>query len=113
MGAFLITNPNPADKFVFGTGQRLTGSPAPLPSSFEGALLCTEYGSSRDSNHIDKKLSTITKLLKMHKVRGIRSVGTAAISMCLVAQGSADFYYEAGTHAWDVAAGAILAWKLF
>ncbi|XP_074644879.1 inositol monophosphatase 1-like isoform X3 [Tubulanus polymorphus] len=41
--------------------------------------------------------------------RGIRSVGSAALSMCLVAQGSADAYFEHGIHCWDIAAGMLIA----
>lgn len=39
-------------------------------------------------------------------VRSIRSPGSAAINMCLVACGSADAYYHMGIHCWDMAGGA-------
>ena len=38
----------------------------------------------------------------------IRSVGSAACAMSLVAQGNADAYYEAGIHCWDIAAGELI-----
>lgn len=37
-----------------------------------------------------------------------RSMGSAALNMCHVAQGGVDGYYEIGIHAWDVAAGQLL-----
>uniref|UniRef100_A0A6B2G4X9 Inositol monophosphatase 1 (Trinotate prediction) n=1 Tax=Myxobolus squamalis TaxID=59785 RepID=A0A6B2G4X9_MYXSQ len=41
-------------------------------------------------------------------VHGIRMIGSAALSMCLVASGKADCYFEWGTYCWDIAAGAII-----
>lgn len=38
----------------------------------------------------------------------IRSIGSAALSMCMVAMGAADAYFEYGIHCWDVAAGDII-----
>ena len=38
----------------------------------------------------------------------IRSLGTAAIAMSMVASGKADAYYELGPHIWDFAAGDLL-----
>lgn len=38
----------------------------------------------------------------------IRSVGTAAVNMCLVATGGADAYYEMGIHCWDMAGAGII-----
>lgn len=35
----------------------------------------------------------------------IRSPGSAAINMCLVASGAADAYYHLGIHCWDMAGG--------
>lgn len=38
----------------------------------------------------------------------IRSPGSAAVNMCLVACGSADAYYHMGIHCWDMAGGAAI-----
>ena len=35
-------------------------------------------------------------------------IGSAALSMCMVAQGIMDVYYEFGVHCWDIAAGDII-----
>uniref|UniRef100_A0AAQ5XDE9 Inositol-1-monophosphatase n=1 Tax=Amphiprion ocellaris TaxID=80972 RepID=A0AAQ5XDE9_AMPOC len=39
-------------------------------------------------------------------IHRIRSPGSAAVNMCLVACGSADAYYHMGIHCWDMAGGA-------
>jgi myo-inositol-1(or 4)-monophosphatase len=41
-------------------------------------------------------------------IRGHRSLGSAAINMCFVAQGCADAYIEYGIHCWDMAAAALI-----
>ena len=38
--------------------------------------------------------------------RGVRRCGSAAIDMCLVADGTYDAYWERRLNAWDVAGGA-------
>ncbi len=43
------------------------------------------------------------------RVRDIRRMGSAALDLCRVAEGSVDAYYEHGTKAWDYAAGVIIA----
>lgn len=42
------------------------------------------------------------------RVRDIRRIGSAAIDLCLVAEGTVDAYYEAGVNPWDIAAGALV-----
>lgn len=41
-------------------------------------------------------------------VQGVRRCGSAAIDMCLVADGTYDAYWERRLHAWDCAAGAAI-----
>lgn len=43
------------------------------------------------------------------QVRDIRRLGSAAIDLCLLAEGSIDLYYERGLNPWDVAAGGLVA----
>lgn len=43
------------------------------------------------------------------QVRDIRRMGAAALDLCRVAEGTVDAYYEHGIHAWDYAAGAVIA----
>jgi myo-inositol-1(or 4)-monophosphatase len=42
-------------------------------------------------------------------VRDVRRIGSAALDLCMVAAGRLDAYYEHGLHAWDSAAGALIA----
>ena len=43
------------------------------------------------------------------RVRDIRRAGSAALDLCSVASGLLDAFYEAGLHAWDGAAGGLIA----
>lgn len=43
------------------------------------------------------------------QIRDIRRLGSASIDLCHVAAGIVDAYYEHGLHAWDFAAGALIA----
>jgi len=40
--------------------------------------------------------------------RRLRSLGSAALNMCMVALGGADVSFEFGIHAWDIAAGDLI-----
>lgn len=43
------------------------------------------------------------------RVRDIRRIGSAALDLCLLADGAVDAYYEHGLAEWDWAAGALIA----
>lgn len=43
------------------------------------------------------------------QVRDIRRIGSAAIDLCLAAEGSVDGYFEKGLNPWDHAAGGLIA----
>jgi myo-inositol-1(or 4)-monophosphatase len=43
------------------------------------------------------------------KTQGVRALGSAALSLCYLASGSADGSWEYGTYPWDVAAGLVIA----
>ena len=72
------------------------------------ALIATEYSADTSASSISTKLGNVERLLS-HPCRGIRSVGSAASSMCLVAAGAVDAYYEHGIHCWDIAAAYVIA----
>jgi len=42
-------------------------------------------------------------------VRDIRRIGSAALDLCMVAEGRLDAHYEHGLHVWDWAAAALVA----
>lgn len=71
------------------------------------SMVLTEMGFKKDVEQFNKMLANIKAILSI-PVHGIRSPGSAAINMCLVACGSADAYYHMGIHCWDMAGGAAI-----
>ncbi|CAB1453190.1 unnamed protein product [Pleuronectes platessa] len=71
------------------------------------SIIATEFGSNRDVEAVDKIFSSLRNILCL-PVQGVRSAGTAAINMCLVASGCVEAYYEIGVHVWDVAAASLI-----
>ncbi len=69
------------------------------------ALLATGFG------YRDQVRSAQATLLArvLPAVRDIRRLGSAAIDLCLVADGRVDGYYESGLNPWDLAAGWLIA----
>ncbi|KAM8882140.1 inositol monophosphatase 1-like [Synchiropus picturatus] len=71
------------------------------------SLVLTEMGFKKDPEQFNTMLSNVRKILTL-PVHGIRSPGSAAVNMCLVACGAADVYYHMGIHCWDMAGGAAI-----
>lgn len=69
------------------------------------SLVLTEMGFKKDPGHFQTMMANMKSVLSI-PVHGIRSPGSAAVNMCLVACGSADAYYHMGIHCWDMAGGA-------
>ncbi|XP_072234842.1 inositol monophosphatase 1-like [Leuresthes tenuis] len=69
------------------------------------SLVLTEMGFKKDPEHFKTMLANVKTILTI-PVHGVRSPGSAAVNMCLVACGSADAYYHMGIHCWDMAGGA-------
>ncbi|XP_018556359.1 inositol monophosphatase 1 [Lates calcarifer] len=69
------------------------------------SLVLTEMGFKKDPEQFKTMLANIKTILTI-PVHGVRSPGSAAVNMCLVACGSADAYYHMGIHCWDMAGGA-------
>ncbi|RYZ04784.1 MAG: inositol monophosphatase [Myxococcales bacterium] len=69
----------------------------------EHALCATGFPPDRRTAP-DNNLDTFVRVQKV--VRGVRRCGSAAIDMCMVADGTYDAYWERRLHAWDLAAGA-------
>lgn len=70
-----------------------------------GALIATGFGYAAARRAEQGKV--VAALLP--QARDIRRGGSAAIDLCSVAAGQVDGYYEQGVHAWDIAAGALIA----
>ncbi|KRE36871.1 inositol monophosphatase [Janibacter sp. Soil728] len=71
-----------------------------------GQALCgTGFG--YDADRRAWQAAVLTHVLP--RVRDIRRLGSAALDLCRVAEGSLDVYYERGLNPWDVAAGWLVA----
>jgi myo-inositol-1(or 4)-monophosphatase len=70
----------------------------------EEALCATGFPYDRwtnDNNHAELALF-------LRRARGVRRCGSAAIDLCLVADGTYDIYWEKALNAWDMCAGALI-----
>jgi myo-inositol-1(or 4)-monophosphatase len=70
--------------------------------SIDQAIVCTGVPAHLNTEDPDA-IAPLVFLLK--RARKIRMIGSAAMSLLLVARGSADFYAEEAIMPWDVAAG--------
>ncbi|KAI0801463.1 myo inositol monophosphatase [Fomes fomentarius] len=109
-GSYLTLRGRPAVRLP------LANPPRPLPNLSQ-ALLGIEWGSDRSLELVNKKGESFKRLAGDPKTgvdRGkmahsLRSLGSAALNYCMVAQGALDIYWEIGTWPWDICAGAIIA----
>ncbi len=69
------------------------------------AMVATGFG--YDSRQRARQAEVLTRVLP--RVRDIRRQGSAAIDLCLAAEGIVDAYYEQGLNPWDLAAGGLVA----
>lgn len=82
-------------------------------SGLANALVSIEWGSDRSGPNWETKVRTFEKLGKAKEdggamVRSFRSLGSAALNICAVAEGSMDLYWEGGCWEWDVCAGWVI-----
>jgi myo-inositol-1(or 4)-monophosphatase len=74
-------------------------------SELRQALVATGFPGDR-SDPATNNFSAFTRVKPL--VRGIRRCGSAAIDLCLVADGTYDAYWERRLNAWDLMAGSAL-----
>jgi myo-inositol-1(or 4)-monophosphatase len=72
---------------------------------FDQALVATGF------NYVAERRASQAELVRqlIPRVRDIRRSGSAAVDLCDVAAGRLDAFYEHGLHAWDLAAGDLIA----
>lgn len=70
-----------------------------------GTLLATGFNYTAERRTAQGKI--IAQVLP--QVRDIRRLGSAAVDLCLVAEGKMDAYFEHGLKPWDFAAGELVA----
>lgn len=97
-----------------------TGDIKTLPRHNKGPLLglqsclvALEWGSDRTGVNWDIITRTWLSLGRSDKegggmIRSSRCIGSAALTLCKVAEGSLDVYWEGGIWAWDVCAGWVI-----
>jgi len=77
-------------------------------SSLNEAVVCTNFGHSRDPQVVQAGVDAMQALLKGN-VRGIRMTGSCCVAMCHVARGLVSSYYESDIGGlWDVVAGTVI-----
>ncbi|AEG44533.1 inositol monophosphatase family protein [Isoptericola variabilis] len=75
------------------------------PQSLGACLVGTGFGYAAARRAHQARVLTHV----LPRVRDIRRLGSAAIDLCLLAEGGLDLYYERGLNPWDLAAGALVA----
>ncbi|KAI1269002.1 inositol monophosphatase [Xylariaceae sp. FL1019] len=109
-GAFVTTGANWGVEGGKGRRSQLPLAKNPVPlKGLDTALCGIEWGSHRDGNNYKVKTEVFKKLAAAKEdggsmVHSLRSLGSAALNLCMVAAGSLDLYWEGGCWAWDVCA---------
>lgn len=91
-----------------GCGAFCNGRPIKVRpcATFKEALLIAELGGSREEEWkkaVFKNLQSVAWIS-----HSVRSLGSAALNTCYIAEGFADAYYEFGLHCWDMAGCSII-----
>jgi myo-inositol-1(or 4)-monophosphatase len=88
-------------------GPALNGDPIQPSGRDDLATAMVATGFAYDAAVRARQGAVVAQLLP--RVRDIRRVGAAALDLAWCACGRYDAYYERGLHAWDLAAGALIA----
>ncbi|EXJ58293.1 hypothetical protein A1O7_05718 [Cladophialophora yegresii CBS 114405] len=87
--------------------------PAPPLTGLDECVVAIEYGSDRSGENWRTKVDTWAALGASKDeggamVHSARALGSAALNLCGVAEGTLDAYWEGGCWAWDVCAGWVV-----
>jgi myo-inositol-1(or 4)-monophosphatase len=75
------------------------------PVDLPAALVATGFGYT-----VERRVGQARVVEQvLPRVRDIRRGGACSVDLCAVAAGRVDAYYERGPHAWDLAAGGLIA----
>ncbi len=85
---------------------RLNGRPIQVSTRRRLDEAIVAIGFAKEKLTLDKMLPTFNQLV--HRVRKIRIMGAAALSLAYVATGRMDAYVEYGLRLWDIAAGGLI-----
>lgn len=86
---------------AFADGRRLENVPA---TSLGTSLVGTGFAYTAERRSGQAQVLTAV----LPRVRDIRRLGSAAVDLCLVAEGQLDLFYEQYLNPWDMAAGALV-----
>ncbi len=88
---------------AFCNEQRLSVSSR---TSVGDIMLATGFSARRSPDYLGRQLEIMGHLVS--RARCLRRTGSAAMDLCMVAQGSFDLYWEEFLSPWDTAAGMLL-----
>ena len=106
--AGVVVNAATGVEYVATAGDaRRDGEPLGVrgPAPLHQRLVITGFGYDADKRAV--QAAAVARLLP--HVRDIRRLGSCALDLCHLAEGSADAYVEEGVNLWDYAAGAFIA----
>ncbi len=90
-----------------GQGAFKNDSPITISDTSELKLGIMATGFAYDRKEQIKEITAFVSNA-MKEVQGIRRFGSAALDLCMVAEGIFDLYMEKGIYAWDIGAGELL-----
>ncbi|MCI0746604.1 MAG: inositol monophosphatase [Verrucomicrobia subdivision 3 bacterium] len=91
---------------VRGQPARLNGKPIRVSSKSRLDEAIVSIGFAKHAYTLKRMIPTLNELI--YRVRKIRIMGSAALSMVYVASGRMDAYIEYGLRLWDIAAGGLI-----
>ncbi|MGP8201410.1 MAG: inositol monophosphatase family protein [Limisphaerales bacterium] len=91
---------------VQGGPARLNGRPIHASRRNVLAQTMVAIGFAKDADSLRENLPVFNALVG--RVRKIRMMGAAALSLCFVAAGRFDAYIESGVYLWDIAAAGLI-----
>ncbi len=101
----VISNPKTGELFhaVRGAGAFKNGKPIAVSkvSDFDLSFGALTWSSKKEASDF---FSTL-----IPNIGKVRVLGSAALQLCLLAEGKFDFYVATGQHSWDIAAGMLIA----
>jgi myo-inositol-1(or 4)-monophosphatase len=91
---------------IRGGPARLNGRPIRASAKARLDEAIVSIGFAKEEYTLEKMLPALNQLV--HRVRKIRIMGSAALSLTYVASGRMDAYIEYGLRLWDIAAGGLI-----
>jgi fructose-1,6-bisphosphatase/inositol monophosphatase family enzyme len=96
---------------AYRNGERIYQRREQSTKSLQDAVVCVEFGYTRNKEHIDIVLGSVSKVMESG-CRAIRQLGSGCMDLCYVASGRIDVVYAGvateGWKPWDYAAGLVV-----